>query len=105
PVMPAAPATHSEALRAFGTISFEEAATPAFEIARDGFAAYPVFVRHLEKYHENYRRWPSSAAVYLPGGKPPRVGQIFRQEELARSIAGVMEAERRASGNREAKLR
>jgi gamma-glutamyltranspeptidase/glutathione hydrolase len=104
-VMPAAPATHIAALARFGTISFEEAATPAYELARDGFAAYPVFVRHFEKYHEKYRRWPSSAALYLPGGEPPRVGQIFRQEKLAQSIAGMMEAERRASGDRAAKLR
>lgn len=103
-VMPAAPATHIEALGRFGTISFEEAATPAYELARDGFAAYPVFVRHLEKYEDKYRRWPSSAALYLPGGRPPRVGEIFRQEQLAQSIAGMMEAERRASGDRQAKL-
>ena len=104
-VMPAAPATHIEALHRFGTITFEEAATPAYEIARDGFAAYPSFVRHLEKYHEKYRRFPTSAAVYLPHGEPPRVGQIFRQEALAQSIAGMMEAERRATGDRAAKLR
>jgi len=103
-VMPAAPSTHIEALRRFGTVSFEEAATPAHEIARDGFAAYPVFVRHLERYQDKYRRWPSSAALYLPQGRPPRVGEIFRQEQLARSIAGMIEAERKASGNREAKL-
>jgi gamma-glutamyltranspeptidase/glutathione hydrolase len=104
-VMPAAPATHVEALRQFGTITFEEAATPAYELARDGFAAYPGFVRHFEKNQDKYRRWPSSAAVYLPGGHTPRVGQIFRQEKLAQSIASMMEAERRASGNRDAKLR
>ena len=104
-VMPAAPATHIEALHRFGTISFEEAATPAYELARDGFAAYPSFVRHLEKYHEKYRRFATSAAVYLPNGEPPRVGEIFRQQELAQSIAGMMEAERRGSGNRAAKLR
>lgn len=103
-VMPAAPATHIEALLHFGTISFEEAASAAHEIARDGFAAYPVFVRHLEKYQDKYRRWPSSAAVYLPGGQPPKVGDIFRQEQLARSIAGMMQAERSAPGNRAAKL-
>jgi len=104
-VMPAAPATHIVALSRFGTISFEEAATPAYELARDGFAAYPVFVRHFEKYHANYRRWPSSAALYLPGGEPPRVGQIFKQEKLAESIAGMMEAERRSKGDRLGKLR
>jgi gamma-glutamyltranspeptidase/glutathione hydrolase len=103
-VMPGAPATHIEALRRFGTISFEEAATPAYELAHDGFAAYPVFVRHLEKNRDKYRRWPSSAAVYLPNGEPPRVGQIFRQTQLARSIAGMMQAERSASGDRNGKL-
>ncbi len=104
-VMPAAPATHIEALQHFGSISFEEAAGAAHEIARDGFAAYPVFVRHLEKFQDKYRRWPSSAAVYLPQGRPPRVGEIFRQEQLARSIAGMMQAEREAPGDRAAKLR
>jgi gamma-glutamyltranspeptidase/glutathione hydrolase len=104
-VMPAAPATHIAALSRFGTISFEEAATPAYELARDGFAAYPVFVEHLETNHDRYRRWPSSTAVYLPDGEPPRVGQIFKQEKLAESIAGIMEAERRARGDRTEKLR
>ncbi|MEK6594096.1 MAG: gamma-glutamyltransferase [Pseudomonadota bacterium] len=104
-VMPAAPATHIEALLHFGTISFEEAAGAAHEIARDGFAAYPVFVRHIEKYEEKYKRWPSSAALYLPGGRPPRVGEIFRQAQLARSIEGMMQAERKTAGNRTAKLR
>lgn len=104
-VMPAAPATHIEALLHFGTISFEEAAGAAHEIARDGFAAYPVFVRHMEKYQEKYKRWPSSAALYLPGGRTPRVGEIFRQVQLARSIEGMMQAERTAPGSRAAKLR
>jgi len=104
-VLPAAPATHIEALRRFGTISFEEAAQAAHEIARDGFAAYPVFVRHVEKYQDKYRRWPSSAALYLPGGRTPRVGEIFRQTELARSIEGMMQAERNAAGSRDVKLR
>ena len=103
-VLPAAPATHVKALRAFGTISFEEAAQGAYEIAAGGFAAYPNFVRHIEKNEAKYRRWPSSAAVYLPGGRPPRVGEIFRQAELAQSIGYLIEAERRASGDRDAKL-
>jgi gamma-glutamyltranspeptidase / glutathione hydrolase len=104
-VIPAAPATHIAALSRFGTISFEEAATAAYELARDGFAAYPVFVRHLEKNHDKYRRSPSSAAVYLPNGEPPRVGQVFKQDKLAESIAGMMDAERRSHGDRMAKLR
>lgn len=103
-VVPAAPATHIEALLRFGTITFEEACAAAHEIARDGFAAYPVFVRHLEKFEAQYRRWPTSAALFLPDGRPPRVGEIFLQPQLARTIEGMMAAERRAPGDRAAKL-
>lgn len=103
-VMPAAPATHIEALRRFGTVSFEQAAGAAYEIARDGFAAYPVFVRHFERYQDKYRRWPSSAALYLPNGRPPRVGEVFVQAQLAKSIGAMIDAERKAPGGRDAKL-
>src|SRR5690606_6972937 len=36
-VVPAAPATHIEALRRWGTLSFEQAVRPAYELAREGF--------------------------------------------------------------------
>ncbi len=81
-VMPAAPATHIEALRRYGTISFEEAATPAMELARDGYAVYPFLANNLNGAQDQYRRWPSSARIFLPGGQPPRYGELFRQEDL-----------------------
>jgi gamma-glutamyltranspeptidase/glutathione hydrolase len=104
-VMPAAPATHVEALRRYGTISFAAAATPAMELARDGFAIYPFLANNLDGAQDQYRRWPDSARIFLPGGQPPRYGDLFRQEDLARSIAGMMEAERIARGDRDKKLR
>ena len=70
-VMPAAPATHIEALRRFGTISFEEAATPAMELALEGFAVYPFLANNLNGAQDQYRRWQSSAEIFLPGGNPP----------------------------------
>src|SRR3954470_24170875 len=78
-VMPAAPATHIEALRRYGTISFEQAATPAMELARDGFAIYPFLANNLNGAQDQYRRFPSSAPIFLPGDKPPRYGELFRQ--------------------------
>ena len=104
-VLPAAPAAHIEALRRYGTISFEQAATPAMELARDGFAVYPFLANSLADAAEKYRRWPESARLFLPGGRPPRFGERFVQAELARSIAGMMEAERAARGDRERGLR
>ena len=104
-VIPAAPATHIEALRRYGTISFEQAATPAMELARDGFAVYPFFANSVGGAVDKYRRWPDSARIFLPGGRAPRVGELFLQQDLARSIAGMIEAERGARGDRDRKLR
>ena len=104
-VMPAAPATHIEALRRYGTITFEQAATAAMELARDGYAIYPFLANNLNGAQDQYRRWPESARIFLPGGQPPRYGTLFRQEDLGRSIAGMIEAERTARGDRDKKLR
>ena len=49
-IIPAAPATHIEALRRFGTISFEQAASAARDLARDGFAVYPQLADVLEAH-------------------------------------------------------
>ena len=104
-VLPAAPATHIEALRRYGTISFEQAATPAMELARDGFAVYPFFANSVADSAPKYRRWPDSARLFLPAGRPPRIGERFVQGELARSIGGMIEAERSARGDRDKRLR
>ena len=104
-VMPAAPATHIEALRRYGTVSFEQAATPAMELARCGFAVYPLLANNLEANADKYRRWPESASIFLPGGQAPRRGELFLQPDLGRSISGMIEAERAARGDRDNKLR
>src|SRR5438094_4542541 len=73
-VLPAAPATHIEALRRYGTISFEQAATPALELAHDGFGVYPFLANSIADAAEKDRRWPEDAAPVLPRGPPPGVG-------------------------------
>ncbi|HEY8368587.1 MAG TPA: gamma-glutamyltransferase family protein [Thermodesulfobacteriota bacterium] len=103
-VVPAAPATHIEALRRFGTISFEEAATPALELARDGFAMYPLLAAGIERNKARLDRYPENARIFRPGGRTPAVGEIFRQPDLARTIERLIDAERHARGDRDARL-
>ena len=104
-VMPAAPATHVLALRRYGTISFEEAATPAMELARDGFAMYPLLAYNIEAVKDGFDRYPENARIFRAGGKTPTVGSLFRQEDLGWTIASMIEAERSAKGDRDKKLR
>ena len=104
-IVPAAPATHVEALRRFGTITYEQAATPAFQLARDGFYLYPVLRDGIELHAAGIDRYKENASIFRPGGKTPPVGSRLKQENLSRTIGRMIEAERQAAGDRKAKLR
>ncbi|MDB5510874.1 MAG: gamma-glutamyltransferase [Enterovirga sp.] len=103
-VVPAAPDAWITALARFGTMSFGEVASAAIRFASDGFAMYPLMAEMIETNAAGYRRWPSSAAVYLPGGRPPRIGELFRQSDLAASLQYMADQERAAAGDRAAGL-
>jgi gamma-glutamyltranspeptidase/glutathione hydrolase len=104
-VVPAAPATHVLALRRYGTISFEEAATPALQLACDGFPMYPLLAYNIEAVKDGFDRYPENARIFRPGGRTPQVGTLFRQEDLGRTIAAMIDAERTCKGDRDRKLR
>lgn len=97
-VVPAAPGTWIAVLERFGTLSFGDVAQFAIRFARDGFPMHAVMARVVEEYAESYRRWPTSAAIYLPGGRPPVVGVPFVQADLGRTLQYMVDQERAASG-------
>lgn len=103
-VLPAAPATHVEALRRWGTISFEQAVTPAYELARDGFYLYPLLRYGIEHNAARYDRYPENRSIFRPGGSTPPVGALLRQENLARTLYRLISAERETRGDRDMKL-
>ena len=103
-VVPAAPANWIEALRRWGTLSFGDVAAAAIRFARDGFPVYPFFHEIIASKRDEIEHWPTTAAIFLPGGEVPAVGSIFRQKDLARTLQYMVDAERAADG-REAGLR
>ncbi len=92
-VMPAAPASWITALERYGTMSFGEVAKEAVRLAREGFAMHGFMADYITDHEASYRRWPSSAAVFLPNGRPPAVGEIFKQTDLAASIQYMIDEE------------
>ena len=103
-VVPSAPDAWITALERHGTMTFGEVAAAAIRLARDGFVMYPLMASVIAKKAENYARWPSNAAIYLPGGRPPAVGDIFVQADLGRSLQYMADEERAAAGDRAAGL-
>ncbi|RBM06274.1 gamma-glutamyltransferase family protein [Streptomyces sp. PT12] len=103
-VVPAAPDAWITALRDHGTMTFAQVAAAAARLARDGFPVFPLLADGIAKRQAGYRRWEANAAIYLPGGRPPRVGERFVQADLARTIQIMIDAEERAGGGRVAGL-
>jgi len=104
-VVPAAPAAWITALARFGTMSFGDVAQYALRYARDGFPAFPVFSQFIADNQDAYRQPSANAEIYLPGGKPPAVGDIFVQRDLAATIQYMIDQERTAKGGRDAGLK
>ena len=107
-VVPAAPDAWITALRRYGTMSFGEVAAAAIRLARDGFPMYPLMAASLQRHEPDHRAWPSSAEIFLPNGRVPEAGDIFRQTDLAASLQYMADEEQAAAakhgGGREAGL-
>ena len=103
-VVPAAPDAWITALKRYGTVSFADAARAAIRFASEGFVMYPMMAEQIAAMEESFSRWPSSAAVYLPGGAPPVVGENFVQADLGRTLRYMADQEAAAKGDRAAGL-
>jgi gamma-glutamyltranspeptidase/glutathione hydrolase len=103
-VVPAAPDAWITALERFGTMTFGEVARAAIRLARDGFVMTPLMSELIASFAESYARWPSNAAIYLPGGRPPVVGEVFVQADLGASLQYLADEEAAARGDRRAGL-
>jgi gamma-glutamyltranspeptidase/glutathione hydrolase len=87
----------------WGTMTFEQVLGPAIDLAENGF---PLSERlsDLLLSSEKIRKYPTTAAIYLPHGKAPQAGEIFRNPDLACTLKRLVEAEResRNKGRHEA---
>src|SRR5215470_8531736 len=93
-VVPAAPDAWLTALRDFGTMSFGDVAAAAIRYAREGFAVFEYLATMIKLYEADYRKWPTNAAIFLPNGRPPVVGERFVQSDLAAKLQYMVDEER-----------
>jgi len=70
--------------RRAGRVPWVRLLAPAVALARDGF---PVTASLLERIEFHKRRFNDAAKkVFLPAGRPPEVGQLLRQIDLAATL-------------------
>src|SRR3989454_4712310 len=104
-VVPAAPDAWCTALERWGPRSSAEVATAATEHAERGFPISQFTAYQMGSNADKYRRWPSSAALYLRDGRALRMGEMLVQRELGETLRRMARAEAKAGGSREAGVR
>jgi len=82
-------------LRDFGTKSFHETVQPAIDLA-DGFPLDELRALAAQRSLKYLEAWPASKHVYMPEGKLPQTGDIFRQPDLARTLRAMADTEKKA---------
>ena len=94
--VPAAFDSWITALSRFGTMSLAEVLAPAIELAERGFPVYPYLHESLKTHSKRFlEEWPTTAEVFMPNGEIPKVGELLIQEDLAETLRGAVEAERK----------
>lgn len=83
------------ALKEFGTKSFNEIIGPAIEHA-DGYVVDEMRARSFAGGRDFFELWPTSKAHFMPEGHTPRVGEVFRQPDLAGTLRAMADAEKKA---------
>lgn len=83
------------ALRDFGTKPFSEVVQPAIDLA-DGMAIDEARAGAIARSRRFFEIWPTSKHVFMPDGRIPMPGQIFRQPDLARTLRAMVQAEKAA---------
>jgi gamma-glutamyltranspeptidase / glutathione hydrolase len=86
----------AQLLARHGSVSLGQALLPAIEYAEQGFPVTEFIAAYWAAQAEKLAANPDSARTYLPEGRAPRVGEVFRQPNLAATLRALAEGGRDA---------
>lgn len=69
----------------FGTLPISAVLAPAIRYAREGFPVSELIAYYWGRGGYTFKDQPNFAATFLPGGKPPKKGDIFKNTDLSRT--------------------
>ncbi|MFL9825857.1 gamma-glutamyltransferase [Rhodoplanes sp. SY1] len=72
-----------------GKLSLAALIEPAVRLARDGVPVTGDLFETLTLAERRLGQWPSSAKVFLPGGKAPAEGALLKQPDLADTLGRI----------------
>jgi gamma-glutamyltranspeptidase/glutathione hydrolase len=74
----------------FGRLPVKDILQPAINYARDGFPVTEVIAYYLALGTERLKEYPNIKEVYMPGGKAPAKGEIFKNPLLAATLEKIV---------------
>jgi len=80
----------------FGQLPFSDLLAPAIRYASEGFHVTPFVARSWAAETQDLRSFPDFAQAFLPSGRPPDPGDLFRVPAIARTLAALAESQGRA---------
>jgi len=78
-------------LERFGSLDMPTVLGPAIRLADEGFPVAPLTARSWEVSAPGLMECNPESCVFLPGGRAPRAGEIFRNAALAASLRAIAE--------------
>lgn len=73
----------------FGHLLMKDILQPAINYARDGFPVTEVIAEQLKKETDMLQAYLNIKEVYMPGGKSPSKGEIFKNPRLALTLEKI----------------
>jgi gamma-glutamyltranspeptidase/glutathione hydrolase len=70
----------------YGKLPLTASLAPAIRTARDGFKPDDRLLGSIKEEQRDLQRWPASAEKFLPGGKAPAAGEIWRDPDQAHTL-------------------
>lgn len=77
-----------------GKIPMKDILQPAINYAREGFPLTEVIAFDLARGTERLKEYPNIKEVYMPGGKAPAKGEVFRNPLLAQTLEKIVKGGR-----------
>lgn len=80
----------------FGKLSMKEVLAPTIEYAREGFPVTELIAYYWQRSIRPLKDYPGFAEIFMPAGKAPAKGEVFRNPELANTLETIAEKGRDA---------
>jgi gamma-glutamyltranspeptidase/glutathione hydrolase len=78
----------------FGRLQMKDVLHPAINYARNGFPVSEVIAYYLDRNTQALKNYPNIKETYMPGGKSPGKGEIFRNPFLANTLEKIVKGGR-----------